>query len=182
MLYEDDNVSCDYQMGICVETEVELFWSEHPVIVIHPARGELSLIPAERTHVIEFYGCREKEAVCTVNGRSMEVAASYDEDRHCLRIALPAALVTEELMVRLRPYAGEGDGCELAGNDTKKLVYHFLDQAEMEFDRKTEIDRIVCSGKSVPVILGQLQVLGLSEDLFGCLTEILTAWPDGLNL
>ena len=47
----------------------------------------------------------------------------------------------------------------------------------MDFDQKTEIYRTVCGGQSVPVILSQLQVLGLSEDMMGCLTEILTAWP-----
>ncbi len=172
VLYEDDNVSCDYQKGICAETAVELSWNEDPAIVIHPAKGELSLIPAERTHVIEFYGCRENEAVCTADGKPLEVHTSYEEERHCLRIVLPAAPVTAELTVRFTRKP------ELAGNDTKKLAYDFLDRAEMDFDQKTEIYRTVCSGKSVPVILSQLQVLGLSEDMLGCLTEILTAWPD----
>ena len=186
VLYEDDNVSCDYQKGICAETAVELSWSEEPAILIHPAKGELSLIPAERTHVIEFYGCRENEVICTADGRPLEVHTSYEDDRHCLKIVLPAVPVTAELTVRLRPYAGEGAGSglaafagkpELAGNDTKKLIYDFLDRAEMEFDQKTQIYRAVSSGRSVPVILSQLQVLGLSEDMLGCLTEILTAWP-----
>ncbi len=186
VLYEDDNVSCDYQKGICAETAVELSWNEDPVIVIHPAKGELSLIPAERTHVVEFYGCPENEVVCTADGQPLEVHTSYEEDRHCLKIVLPAAPVTAELTVRFRPHAGKGSGSglsafagkpELAGNDTKKLVYDFLDRAEMDFDQKTEIYRVVCSGRSIPVILSQLQVLGLSEDMKGCLTEILTAWP-----
>ncbi len=172
VLYEDDNVSCDYQKGICAETAVELSWNANPSIVIHPAKGELSLIPEERTHVIEFYGCRENEAVCTADGQPLEVHTSYEEERRCLKIALPAAPVTAKLEIRFvrKP--------ELAGNDTKRLVYEFLDQAEMDFDQKSEIYRTVCSGKSVPVILSQLQVLGLSEDMLGCLTEILTAWAD----
>lgn len=63
----------------------------------------------------------------------------------------------------------------LADNPVKKTVYAFLDQAEMEFDIKTRIYQLVCSGKSPLVIIGELQAMDLSEDLVKCISEMLTA-------
>ena len=62
----------------------------------------------------------------------------------------------------------------LAENPVKKTVYAFLDQAEMEFDIKTRIYQLVCSGKSPLVIIGELQH-GVIGRLVKCISEMLTA-------
>lgn len=172
VLYEDDNTSCDYQKGICVETVIELFWNEDATIVIHPAKGQLSYIPDKRTQTIEFYGCQEVDVTCQVDGELVNADVSYYKNTHCLRISLPPLPVTSEVKVTF------GGRPKLVGNDVKKLVYDFLDQAEMSFGQKVEIYKTVCSEKSVSVTLSQLQAMELGKDIMGCLTELLTAWTD----
>lgn len=52
-LYEDDGETTDYQRGIYAIT---LFTLEKGVFTIHPAQGDLSLIPAKRTYRIHLCG------------------------------------------------------------------------------------------------------------------------------
>ena len=71
-----------------------------------------------------------------------------------------------------------GQPLSLARNNAAEAVSRFLDQAEMEFDKKTEIDALVRSGKNPLVILSQLQAMGLDGDLVNCISEFLTAQPE----
>lgn len=168
-MYEDDNETCDYEKGICVTTRFDLQWENEQSFTIYPARGELSLIPVQRAYTIELYGCTESEVDCCLAGAAMEVQTSYDSSRNCLRIELPAVSVTEEISVSFRKKL------TLAENNVEKLIYDFLDQAEIAFDIKTRIYKLVCSGRAPYIIIGELQCMGLSEDLVKCITEILTA-------
>ena len=66
----------------------------------------------------------------------------------------------------------------LAHNNAAEDVSRFLDQAEMEFDKKSAIDALVRSGKNPLVILSQLQAMELDGDLINCISEFLTAQPE----
>ena len=93
--YEDDNVSCDYEEGICVETGLELVWNGEQKILIHPAQGRngavvKELIPEERSYRIELYGCTDAPVICMENGKALAVTQSHDTPKHCLIIELPA--------------------------------------------------------------------------------------------
>ena len=66
----------------------------------------------------------------------------------------------------------------LAHNDVAGAVSRFLDQAEIEFDKKSAVDALVRSGKNPLVILSQLQSMGLEEELVKCISEFLTAQPE----
>lgn len=168
-MYEDDNETCAYEKNICVTTQFDLRWENGQSFTIHPARGDLSLIPAERTYTIELYGCNESGADCCAAGVCTEVETSYDRSCNCLRMTLPSAAVTEEITVSFRGKLVPAD------NYVENLVYAFLDQAEMEFDSKTRIYDLVCSGRPAHIIIGELQCMGLSEDLVKCVMEIVTA-------
>ena len=91
------------------------------------------------------------------------------QDKNCLKITVSQADACAETVITfVRKLV-------LADNPVKKTVYAFLDQAEMEFDIKTRIYQLVCSGKSPLVIIGELQAMDLSEDLVKCISEMLTA-------
>ena len=168
-LYEDDNETCDYEKGICAITEFEWKWDGEQRFVVHPVQGELSLVPEKRDYTIEIWGCTESEVLCTSNGKTAEAEASYDADKNCLKITVSQADACAETVITfVRKLV-------LADNPVKKTVYAFLDQAEMEFDIKTRIYQLVCSGKSPLVIIGELQAMDLSEDLVKCISEMLTA-------
>ena len=68
-----------------------------------------------------------------------------------------------------------GAPLSLAQNDAAGAISRFLDQAEMEFDKKSAIDTLVRSGKNPLVVISQLQTMGLDEDLVKCISELLTA-------
>ena len=168
-LYEDDNETCDYEKGICAITEFEWKWDGEQRFAVHPVQGELSLVPEKRDYTIEIWGCTESEVLCTSNGKTAEAEASYDADKNCLKITVSQADACAETVITfVRKLV-------LADNPVKKTVYAFLDQAEMEFDIKTRIYQLVCSGKSPLVIIGELQAMDLSEDLVKCISEMLTA-------
>ena len=176
VLYEDDNVSCDYEEGICVETGLELVWNGEQKILIHPAQGRngavvKELIPEERSYRIELYGCTDAPVICMENGKALAVTQSYDTQKHCLIIELPATDVETLKTVTF------GAPLSLAQNDAAGAISRFLDQAEMEFDKKSAIDTLVRSGKNPLVVIGQLQTMGLDEDLVKCISELLTAQP-----
>ena len=176
-LYEDDNVSCDYEKGICVKTEFELNWSGEQKIVIHPAHGESGvsvkeLIPEKRSYRIELYGCPDVSVTGLENGKELSVTKSYDAQKHCLIVELSATDVeTEKTVAFSQPLS-------LARNNTAEAVSRFLDQAEIEFDKKSAIDALVRSGKNPLVILSQLQAMELDGDLVNCISEFLTAQPE----
>ena len=67
-------------------------------------------------------------------------------------------------------------GLRVKGNPVRDRIFDFLNQAEIEYGLKDELYRLICSGKSVPVLLGQMSAMGLEKDLYGALTELLTAW------
>ena len=176
-LYEDDNVSCDYEKEICAETEYELIWNGEQKIVIHPAHGKnvasvKELIPEQRSYRIELYGCTDAQARCLENGKELSVTQSYDEQKHCLIVEIPATDAETEKTVTF------GQPLFLAHNNAAEDVSRFLDQAEMEFDKKSAIDALVRSGKNPLVILSQLQAMELDGDLINCISEFLTAQPE----
>ena len=61
-LYEDAGEYSDYQNGAYAETEMMLQWGKQAVFTIHPAQGDLSLIPGKRNWKISlrgFHKCAE---------------------------------------------------------------------------------------------------------------------------
>ena len=176
VLYEDDNVSCDYEKGICVETGLELVWNGEQKILIHPAYGRngavvKELIPEERSYRIELYGCTDAPVICMENGKALAVTQSYDTQKHCLIIEIPATDVETLKTVTF------GAPLSLAQNDAAGAISRFLDQAEMEFDKKSAIDHLLRSGKNPLVVIRQIQKRGREEELVKCRKWILTAEP-----
>ena len=106
------------------------------------------------------------------NGEALSIGQSYDQQKHCLILELPATDVETEKTVTF------ADALTLARNDAAGAIARFLDQAEMEFDKKSAIDALVRSGKNPLVILSQLQAMNLDGDLVKCISELLTAQPE----
>lgn len=168
-LYEDDNETCDYENGICAVTGLELNWEGEQSIVIHAAQGSLQLLPEKRTWTVELYGCTPADVECSIGGVRAEAEHEYCETLHCLTIKLPEAPVDQEIRITFSaPVA-------MARNDVNRLTYEFLNQAEIEFDKKTDVYQLVSSGKSPLVVIGGLQSMGLPEDLVKCVSEFVTA-------
>lgn len=72
ILYEDAGDNSDYRKGAYAETKMELKWGSEAVFTIHPAQGDLSLIPGKRSWKVSLRGFH-KDAVVTVNIPGAEV-------------------------------------------------------------------------------------------------------------
>lgn len=168
-LYEDDNESCAYEQGKCVETEMEFDWEKEQRFVIHPPKGERELIPKRRDLYLEFRSVADCPVHVFAEGKEIPVCKTYDGENGILRIAVEAHPVAEELAVRF-----EGR-LEIRDVSVQKRIYELLDQAEMEFDRKEQIMDMARSDRNPLTLLSQLHALPIKEELYGALLELLTA-------
>lgn len=189
-LYEDDNETCDYEKGICAETMMEYREEEDAsVFTIHPARGDLSLIPSKRAYTVELTGYLPEQPVRVfVDGRELErgqgsgeaswpggalrIGLSYSGKTQSLIVTIPETETEKAIELRLpRPrYARD--------NQVVQRCFDFLNQAEISFVLKDQIYSRVKRAGSIPALISELNAMELEKDLYGVLVEILTAWAE----
>lgn len=168
-LYEDDNETCGYERGKCVTTKMEFRWEREQKFVIYPSEGERELIPEKRDWCLEFHSVTDSRARVFSNGDEILFSKNYDTENAVLRIEVKAHPVTAELVVRFE------DRLEIGGVSAEKRIYELVDQAEIAFDLKEQIIKMTRAEKSPLLLLSQLHTLGMEEELYGALLEILTA-------
>jgi alpha-glucosidase (family GH31 glycosyl hydrolase) len=172
-LYEDDNTTQKYLDGVCVTTPMTYREVDgRAVFTVHPAQGELSLVPAKRTFTVELMGFADAAGAveAKVGGAAVPAKTSYDSFRRVLSVTVEEVPAQAGLEISL------GLEHRQEGNDTLERCFRFLDQAELSFDLKDEIYRCITGEPRIPVLLGQLSAMELDRDLYGVLLEILTAW------
>lgn len=174
-LYEDDNETCGYKKDICVKTLMTYEEGERDVFVIHPAEGELSLIPATRTYQVEFTGFSEAAAgqvEVKLDGQLRakdQITVVYKKEKQAVEVTVQDVDITALLEVSV------DRSTETRDNNVEERIFAFLNQAEIEFSLKDELYHLVRKGKKIPVLLAELHAMGIDEDLCGALEEILTA-------
>lgn len=178
-LYEDDNETCAYEDEICVTTDFTYKECEEDkkeerkaVFTISPAKGHLELIPQKRRYEVELWSCKkmalDSVEVC-VDGEKVDVSVRYEKDQQRLYVSVPETEVTKEITISVSQDAVTDK------NLVEKYCFDFLNQAEIGFVEKDRIYQVVCSGKKVPIMLSELKAMGLEDDLYGVLMEMLTA-------
>lgn len=174
-LYEDDNETCAYEDEICVTTDFDYKECEEAgkaVFTISPAQGHLELIPEKRSYEVELWSCKEtvldSVEVC-VDGEKVEASVRYEKDQQRLYVSVPETAVTKEIRISVAEDAIADE------NLVEKYCFDFLNQAEIGFVEKDRIYQLILSGKKVPIMLSELKAMGLEDDLYGVLMEMLTA-------
>ncbi len=165
-LYEDDNETEDYLQGRCAMTAIDWKWSEK-CLIIHQAKGDVSLIPEKRTFAVEVWGCTQACVRAEQDGRLLTCESFYDSEKGVLRVAGVETDTRKELVLRF------DDNMALRENDRKAGVFAFLSQAEIPYQTKQEVFREVCSCEDEGMLLRQLRTMDLEEDLFDCISEYL---------
>lgn len=168
-LYEDDNTTCAYENGTAVTTKMTYTEGSDTVFTIYPAQGHTELIPRRRAYTVEFNGVKECGARAFADGREIEAVVGYDRQRGILTVTLPETEVGMKTEIVLQEMT-----C-IKENRVQKRCFDFLNQAEIEFMLKDRIYEIICREKRVPVLVAELMAMDLDRDLFGALTEIITA-------
>ncbi len=163
-LYEDDNVSTEYEKGVCAKTNMRLDWSGRR-FVIEPVEGDKSLIPGERRFKVVFHKISAKTVTVTIGGALQPVDAKWCGTT--LTVTLPLVTPGEQVEILFE------DGIRIADNPVEEMVAEILNRAEIQFEQKDRIDEIVRRDKNRPAALfGELQALGVSGELCGAIMEI----------
>lgn len=80
-LYQDGGDGNEFENGCFAQTEFELKWSKSPEFIIHPALGDISLLPEKRDYKILFRGFSENASVkAFINDKAVETECSYSEN------------------------------------------------------------------------------------------------------
>lgn len=148
---------------------------ERDVFVIHPAKGELSLIPEKRTYQVELTGFSQEaaqKAEVRLGGQLLtgqQAAVAYKRETRAVEVTVKDVDITGCLEISV------DSGSRTDDNRVEERIFQFLNQAEIAFDLKDRIYRLVQNGKRVPVLLAELHAMEIDRELYGALEEILTA-------
>lgn len=169
VLWEDQGDTPEDKDENWVSTEFEMKWSGNgdAVFRISPARGNLSVIPEKRSYTLLFRNVENCGVSVRIAQKETAVRSSYDGKTRTLSVGLPECDVDCAIDILFR------DSLKIAENDVAGAVYKLLDRAQIEYDLKACIQRIVES-QGIDG-LTSLIALNLGRALFDSVSEILLA-------
>lgn len=171
-LYEDDNETCAYETGDCVKTTFSYTETGIAEFVIGAAKGNLSLIPKERSYVVELTGYKKAapdQIEVLADGQPITAEVSYDEQKMAVVVKVPSTNVEKEIVIRLSMELRQEE------NLIEKKCFDFLNQAEIDFLLKDRIIALIQNEHRVPILVSRLQSMGLEEKLLSVLVEFITS-------
>lgn len=148
-------------------TQLTFTGSEEDTFVIGKALGNLSVLPESRSWKVVFMGVDKASCKVTADGEEIAVKVSYDADTAALTVEVPETAVTKEIVITFT------DGITITENDLAKRCFTLLEKAQIPYDVKSAVQKAVeTMGKDC---MSTLISLGLSQELFGAIAEILIA-------
>lgn len=168
ILMEDTGDTCEDKEENWAQTKLE--WINENEFIIHPANGNLDVIPKRRTWKMEFYGIADVDNLeVTVGGKAIETERIYDEKRHICQVNIPATEVTEQITISF------SKGYLLRENNKPAEIFALLYQAKIEYEVKEKIYAYMKEGKTSNEMLGIIQAMHLPDSVYGMLSEVLLA-------
>ena len=168
ILMEDTGDTCEDKEENWAQTKLE--WINENEFIIHPANGNLDVIPKRRTWKMEFYGLADVDNLeVTVGGKAIETERIYDEKRHICQVNIPETEVTEQITISF------SKGYLLRENNKPAEIFALLYQAKIEYEVKEKIYAYMKEGKTSSEVLGIIQAMHLPDSVYGMLSEVLLA-------
>lgn len=168
ILMEDTGDTCEDKEENWAQTKLE--WINENEFIIHPANGNLDVIPKCRTWKMEFYGIADVDNLeVTVGGKAIETERIYDEKRHICQVNIPETEVTEQITISF------SKGYLLRENNKPAEIFALLYQAKIEYEVKEKIYAYMKEGKTSNEMLGIIQAMHLPDSVYGMLSEVLLA-------
>lgn len=168
ILMEDTGDTCEDKEENWAQTKLE--WINENEFIIHPANGNLDVIPKRRTWKMEFYGIADVDNLeVTVGGKAIETERIYDEKRHICQVNIPETEVTEQITISF------SKGYLLRENNKPAELFALLYQAKIEYEVKEKIYAYMKEGKTSSEVLGIIQAMHLPDSVYGMLSEVLLA-------
>ena len=168
ILMEDTGDTCEDKEENWAQTKLE--WINENEFIIHPANGNLDVIPKCRTWKMEFYGIADVDNLeVTVGGKAIETERIYDEKRHICQVNIPQTEVTEQITISF------SKGYLLMENNKPAEIFALLYQAKIEYEVKEKIYAYMKEEKTSSEVLGIIQAMHLPDSVYGMLSEVLLA-------
>lgn len=168
ILMEDTGDTCEDKEENWAQTKLE--WINENEFIIHPANGNLDVIPKCRTWKMEFYGIADVDNLeVTVGGKAIETERIYDEKCHICQVNIPETEVTEQITISF------SKGYLLRENNKPAEIFALLYQAKIEYEVKEKIYAYMKEGKTSSEVLGIIQAMHLPDSVYGMLSEVLLA-------
>lgn len=168
ILMEDTGDTCEDKEENWAQTKLE--WINENEFIIHPANGNLDVIPKRRTWKMEFYGIADVDNLeVTVGGKAIETERIYDEKRHICQVNIPETEVTEQITISF------SKGYLLREKNKPAEIFALLYQAKIEYEVKEKIYAYMKEGKTSSEVLGIIQAMHLPDSVYGMLSEVLLA-------
>lgn len=174
-LYEDDGESLDYKKGSFVKTNMKLNWNIDYQFIINPARGDIALIPCTRNYKLEFIGFVDLDDVTVTYGDNQIMNGvifekTYNETMNMVVLTIRNVDITKELIINF------GKKPILARNNKERILFEFLDNAQIEYHLKEKIFWLVKSNINNPSkIMYELNYMNINVILFRAICEIILA-------
>lgn len=170
-LYEDNGLSPDDSGFMDAITTMEFKWGETSEFVIKAVNDKEGVIPRNRDYRLKFIGVEETcDISVSVSGKETTFHKEYDNSTHTLQILLTNVETNKDLKVKLHT-----EGC-IAGNNISDQVFELLNKAQIEYELKTLIYKVITKHSDRTSLLGELSSMGLDRSLLSALFEILTAY------
>ena len=133
-LYEDDGESLAYETGAFCETEITLDWTETTAtLTIHPAKGELSLIPDTRDYRLILRGFR---VGCMFTGAAGEaISAKWDEETSAYTLNVENVHAEQGASVTVR----HAEGLTSLNADVERRATELLTRAQVSLHVKEDL-------------------------------------------
>lgn len=159
-LYEDDGRTQEFENGVFAVTRIEQQYSKQRTrLTIHPAKGDLSVVPRKRSWTIRIGGIRQGSRVrVTVGGKPVKVESRYDPKPNTQVVIVPPVAISAKVDVSVssakQPLLNRDDrfiarmervlaGFELHVNAKQRLYQRFV--VDREDPAGLEDERIVLS-------------------------------------
>ena len=134
-IYEDAGESNAYQQGDCVRTTMQLKWDEQPIFVIHPAEGQISLLPHKRRWMVHLRGYhRDLSILVYVDDQPVVVEMDYEEMTHTWTLAIDDIPITSCITIKMM-------GKHLISDNSpfRDRIMRVLKKAHCQVDLKTQL-------------------------------------------
>ena len=166
-MYEDDGLTMGYEAGDACFTQYEL--NRHG-FTIHPAKGNIALIPEKRSYRIFFYGL-EKQAVRAVfvDEKEVPILSDYDAQTGILTLSLSDIPVTALVKIAI------SDTLSVACNHLTDRAYDIINRAQIPFATKEKVYKLIQSEEPVASKVSTIEVMPMHEGMKSVLMELLLA-------
>lgn len=167
-LWEDEGNTAEDRDDQWCDTEMVLDVGDVVNFKIQPARGNTKVVPERRSWKLSFVGFTDSKVEVFASGIEIAAKIEYDAATHTLTVMISDQAVENSLEVMFTD-------ARIAVNSVDDEVFNLLNRAQILFQLKEQIYRVVKESATPMAALAALASLELEHTLYGALCEILTA-------